>query len=300
MRLRHAILPLLLAIGCVLATGVAAQETGTSDPRPRADIEMTVTPGKKLAERLELKALRLSRQGNYEDAEPLFRQAVAALEATPGARRQDLVRALSNLGWVYHALGRNAKAESTLARALELEEKVGPRDRPEVAPVLEELGMLYQTSGRYKDAEAKFERALRIRRKAYGENDVRTASSLEHLALNHHAIGRPAKAESLYQQVIRVVSKTGQEDRPEMASALLNLAWLYHDQGRHAEARAAFERALRVADRLRQRDHRQHTAQVFQTNPVLLNRSVEADSSYEEGDDEVEEAEATGEGPDSS
>src|SRR6266853_1753141 len=87
----------------------------------------------------------------YTQAEPLYKQALAIWETTPGADAQ-VAGSLSNLAALYRDEHKDVEAEPLYNRALKLLDKIGRSESPEATAVLANLGDIYHSQG--KDAEA--------------------------------------------------------------------------------------------------------------------------------------------------
>ena len=72
-------------------------------------------------------------------------------------------QALDNLGDLYRAMGKYAKAEPLLQEALRIYRKVLGPEHPDTVTSLDNLAGLYWTMGEYAKAEPLFQEALRIR-----------------------------------------------------------------------------------------------------------------------------------------
>ena len=133
----------------------------------------------RLAHTLNILANVYRAQGNYGQAEPLFRQALQIRAAALGADDPDVAASEDSLGRLYQAEGRYRQAEPLFKQALATKEKsLGP-DSPDLVGSLKSLALLYQQEGRYVEAEAIYERILRILEKALGPQNPELASTLK-------------------------------------------------------------------------------------------------------------------------
>ena len=103
-------------------------------------------------------------QGQYAQAEPLFKRALAISEKVLGADHHNVARSLNNLAGLYLVQGEYAQAEPLFKRSLAINEKVLGQDHPEVALSLNNLAYLYYVQGRYAQALSTFRRASSIYR----------------------------------------------------------------------------------------------------------------------------------------
>jgi tetratricopeptide (TPR) repeat protein len=104
-------------------------------------------------------------QARYEDAERLFLLAGHEAEQFgPGDAR--VATTLNNLGLVYHAQSRYARAKPYYEQALALWEQTLGSDHADVASALNNLAEIYQEEGAFEQAEASYLRSLAIGERA--------------------------------------------------------------------------------------------------------------------------------------
>ncbi len=82
-------------------------------------------------------------QGNYGEAEPLYRRSLAILEKALGPEHPDVATSLNNLALLYKTLGNYAEAEPLYRRSLAIWEKALGPEHPDVATSLNNLAALY-------------------------------------------------------------------------------------------------------------------------------------------------------------
>ncbi len=121
-------------------------------------------------------ALLYKSQGRYEEAEPLYRHALAINEKKLGPEHPYVAAALNNLALLYKFQGRYEEAEPLYTRALAINEKKLGQEHPHVAASLNNLALLYSAQGRYEEAEPLHRRASAIREKLFSHNHLRTAA----------------------------------------------------------------------------------------------------------------------------
>jgi Tfp pilus assembly protein PilF len=128
-----------------------AEAFGPQDPR--------------LATSLNELALLYRHQGRYEEAEPLYKRALAIREKALGPDHPRVATVLNNLGTLYYAQDRYAEAEPLIKRALAIYEKALGADHPRVAALLENYAALLRKTGRGAEATKMKARAKAIRAK---------------------------------------------------------------------------------------------------------------------------------------
>jgi tetratricopeptide (TPR) repeat protein/CHAT domain-containing protein len=198
---------------------------------------------------LDRQIMQLYQSGNYAEALPLAKHAVALTEKAYGPNHPNVATALNNLASLYGTQGRYAEAEPLYKRALAVREKaLGPAHLA-VAHSLYNLAGLYRNLGRYGEAEPLYKRALSIREKALGAEHSDVGQSLDGLALVYQDQARYAEAEPLYKRALAIREKALGRDHTEVGISLNNLAELYRTQGRYAEAEPLFKRSLAIYEK---------------------------------------------------
>jgi TonB family protein len=194
------IFPIALLI-CLLAPPILAQ---TSDNAAGSDE----------ARKLNGQAVASYKEGKYEEAIKLQKQALAIWEKEIGKEHKLIATGSTNLGEMYMALKRYDEAVGAYQRALKIEEKLLGPEHPDLVVLMIKLGWMQYGDAHVKEAEALFKRAVAIREKQ-GADDVGVAEPLFSLAAFYQKIGRPATAVPIYQRVIAVQEKHfGPEGKP--------------------------------------------------------------------------------------
>lgn len=129
---------------------------------------------------------RLLRQGRYEQAEDVAKEALMVTEKKFGTDHPATARALNNLAVVYQTRGKYAEAEPLYKKSLVIDEKTLEKNHPCVVQSLNNLAAIYQIQGRYTEAETLYRQALDILEQTLGENHPDVAASLKNLAGLYH------------------------------------------------------------------------------------------------------------------
>jgi tetratricopeptide (TPR) repeat protein len=120
-------------------------------------VKTTPAEQKKLAYALCHRADRLRAQGEYGQAESLFKQALALAEQTFAPEGLDdalvLTAVLNNHAVLYKYSGRFDEAEQLYRRALQLAVQHLGEDHTEIATIYHNLGGLEHTRGRFAVGE---------------------------------------------------------------------------------------------------------------------------------------------------
>ena len=126
--------------------------------------------------------------GQLDDAEKLYRRAIALDEKAGRQNSAEFATSLNNLALVYRAQGRLPEAERLYLRSLGVLEKALGPNHPDVARSLNNLAVLYRSQGRPERAQPLQERALRIAEQQLGTSHPTTVTIRRNLA----SLGGPA------------------------------------------------------------------------------------------------------------
>ena len=191
----------------------------------------------------------LRESGQYQEAEPLLKRALATYEQAAEPEHPEVASCLNDLATLYWNQGKYAQAEPLFRRALVIREAAQGPEHPAVATSLNDLALLYWDQGKYAQAETLFERALAIREKTRGPEHPDTAETLNNLGILSLYQGNYTEAERVLQRSLAIWEQTLGPDHPKVAYSLNNLAYLCYLQGRYAQAEPLYLRALAIRER---------------------------------------------------
>ena len=194
-------------------------------------------------------------EARYNDAEPLFAEALARNEKVFGEDHPNTLNSLQSLADVYNSQGRYSDAEPLFIEALARRERALGEDHPYTLTSLNSLALLYHSQGRYGDAEPLFTEGLTRSKKVLGEDHPNTLRSQNNLALLYQSQGRYDDADTLYTKVLSDSRRVLGEDHPNTISSLGNLSALYHSLGRYGEAKPLAIQALARSETVLGEDH---------------------------------------------
>jgi tetratricopeptide (TPR) repeat protein len=210
-------------------------------------------------------------RGQFWEAEPLWKNALAMCEQVLGPEDPDTLGYLNNLAELYRNQGKYEQAEPLYQRALETRERVLGPEHPDTLSSLNNLAGLYWNQGQYELAEPLIQRALETRERVLGPEHPDTARTLYNLANLYHVQGKDEQAEPLYQRALAIDEKVYGQDHPEVATDLNSLALLYADQGKDEQAEPLYQRALAIREQVFGSDH-PLTTQVRENYAKLLEK----------------------------
>ena len=147
-------------------------------------------------------------QGRYEEADPLYLQALELRRRLLGNNHPDVAYSLRSLADLYNSQGRYEEAEPFYLKALELFKRLLGENHPDVATSLNNLASLYDSQGRYEKAEPLNLKALELFKRLLGENHPDVATSLNNLAALYESQGRYAEAEPLYAKALQIFEQS--------------------------------------------------------------------------------------------
>jgi tetratricopeptide (TPR) repeat protein len=135
--------------------------------------------------------------GSLAEAVYWYRQLAGQAAHT---RPEDVIAALSNLGYAWRTVRRWAEAEAAFPECLQLRRQHG--DRAGLGQTFFDLGSLYQAQERWTDAEPAFAQALEIAREIGDRRGA--ANALSRLGLVCTALAQGEKAIAHIQQAVAI------------------------------------------------------------------------------------------------
>lgn len=177
------------------------------------------------AQMLDLIAQMHTKLGQYDRAEPIFRQALNKLRILYSEPHSDIAGTLAKLGDVVMKLGDYDEAEQILREALEIAVLTD-------APLIEansynDLGLVQFHRGEYIEAEASHRRALQLRREALGEQHQRFAVSLHNIALALEYQDKIDEAEELYSRSLTIKRNALGNEHSAVTKTMVQLGRIY-------------------------------------------------------------------------
>ena len=208
------------------------------------------TGGPAEASTLNELAEALREDGRFEDAEPLYRRALAIREQAFGPRSVETAHSLNNLALLLRARGQTDEAATKFADAVAIwKQTLGPRD-PQVAVGLSNQSLIARDLGKFEDSERLVREALEIRLATLGEVHPQTANSLMALGQTLNLRGRNRDAVAPMARALEIRRKIYGANNTIVDSSLNNLASLRQDLGDLDGAEGLYREALANQRRL--------------------------------------------------
>jgi tetratricopeptide (TPR) repeat protein len=185
--------------------------------------------------------------GRFDEAEPLYRRALAIVEAGGGGP-DHLATLLHNLGGLAHSRGDFATGEPLARRSIELRQAAWTALHPAVAADREAWGGLLEGLGRLPEAEQAYRESLQVFEATLGPESLEAASSLSALASVEHSLGRREDALANYRRALAIREAKLPPSHFDLGITLNNLGMLLGELGRGDDARAALRRAHAILE----------------------------------------------------
>lgn len=240
---------------CTKALKLTRQALGNNDPR--------------VAERLYNLASLYHFQNRFEEAKPLYQEAIQIHESQPAPDTAALAFCYGWLGKTIFEGWRDnpavdgdldpdlpsnvsfQDAEACYLQALKLLEGCDYAESPERAACLMHLAFLYYYTGRNDEAETIYRRAFALREKLFGPDHLETAECVGRLAILYYFQEEfKIDPEPYFLRALEIRERNLEPDHPERIEWLYRTAEFYHSRKRAVKAQRLFERLASLLDAL--------------------------------------------------
>jgi len=161
------------------------------------DAESSGTENLALAGTLYNLAILRRQQGQFADAETLYRRALAIREREEGPNHPDVAATLNNLAALEAVQGRYDAAQPLLERALAIRQSALGPEHALTAQSLNNLALLYAAEGNTAAAEPLYQHAMAILEKANGGQPDDLRRVLDNYAALLYETGRDNEGAAL-------------------------------------------------------------------------------------------------------
>ncbi|RMH24980.1 MAG: hypothetical protein D6693_09435 [Planctomycetota bacterium] len=209
-------------------------------------------PHPDLAEAIHNLAAALWWKGEYANAEPLYREALAMRRELFGPDSLEVADTTNHLAACLDRLDRDDEAERLYREALRIRRAAlaqTPGDREPIAASLNNLGTFLLSRGEAEQAEPIFRESLGLIESLRGPDDRRVGAVLTNLAECLTDQNRPDEAEPLLRRAIEIYTLRLGDDNTSLAMALYELARVHAARGSWDEARGEAARSLAIRRR---------------------------------------------------
>lgn len=194
---------------------------------------------------MQLGAVRYD-EGEYEDAESLFRRALAIWEAVGNPEFTDVPS--NNLGNTLVKQGRYSEAAPLFRAALKARKITYGINHQYTAYSLDSLASVLYLQNSLEASRELFAQAVKIRRQTLGDHSFLTGITIAKYANVLRDLKQYSEAEKLYIESVSIFDKAGYKDHQRIASALNGLQTLYSLTARSAAAVPIVKRSLAIRE----------------------------------------------------
>lgn len=188
--------------------------------------------------------------GQYEQAEPLLRCALAFAETRFGHDSLQTAGALNDLGMWGKFTARFEEAAAWYGRALAILAQHGESDGLTAASLYHNLGGLEHARGCCAAGEPYARQGVTLRERLLPPDHPDIAADLVALAALLDGQAKFAESVPLYLRALAIFRHTYGDEHYEIAATLHNLAAVYQAQQRDADAEALYRQALALKRQL--------------------------------------------------
>jgi TonB family protein len=146
--------------------------------------------------------------------------------------------------------GKYDEALTPARRALQIREKLLPRNDPRISSSLNNLGEIYLAKKDYKPAKEVYLRLLQIQEELFGREDVNLAFTLDRLAVVYFVAGNDRETEIAYKRALELREKSLGPNDVQVAQSLFALGEFYRLRKKLEPALENYRRALELYGKL--------------------------------------------------
>jgi len=193
-------------------------------------------------------------QGQYEKAEALLKDALAALERRPTEDDQKL-SAMLNLAIVYRFRGKYGEAEPLYQSVLETHRR---RDGPgsnSTLEVMNNLGGLYRLEEKLAASEALLKEGMPLSVRFRGEEHPLTIAFKNNLAVTLFHEKKYGDAARIQREVVAAAKHVFGERHPNTFTSMANLGEILVAEGKYEEAEPLLKEAVEAGSAVQGTDH---------------------------------------------
>jgi tetratricopeptide (TPR) repeat protein len=189
------------------------------------------------------------KEGNYNDAEKLFSEALSLDETRFGRNSPSLIRDLNKLGLIYLKEGRSKEAIAAYERAVKIRQEELKPGLLALSESLNGLGNAYFSTGNVAAADDTVRKGLGIREDNLPVDAPEIAESQNCLAPISFQLGDAKQSEQLYKSSLAIYEQKSM-DSAETANVRNNLASLYAAEGKYGEAEPLMKWSLSSEEKI--------------------------------------------------
>jgi len=190
--------------------------------------------------------LALYHAGKYQQARPLYQEALKIREHVLDKRQEDYAKSLGNLALLNASQGQYDQAIPFYQKGLEIYEQILDKQKnSDYAEILNNLAELHREQGRYDQSLQLHQKALEIRKHILDKPEY-YAESLNNLALLYKALGQYEQVLPLHEEASKIYEQALGGQHPYYALSLNNLALFYKEQRQYERALPLYQKASEI------------------------------------------------------
>lgn len=194
-------------------------------------------------------ALIAEAEKRFDDAEALFKEALATKQAAVGDESAELMPLIMNLGRLKQSQRKLDEAQVLFERAVAIGRRDTKSNPAELGVALTSLAHVIADKGDAAKAEDLLRQALQQIQKGLGDANPATIKAKSNLAALLSRNDKQEEATKLYREVVESYRKTGDKTEP-YAAALTNLAGVLRKQQKFEEADPYAREAVAVMEQV--------------------------------------------------
>jgi serine/threonine protein kinase/Tfp pilus assembly protein PilF len=229
-----------------------------------------------VAQTMEDLASTLWFQGQFAEAEALYRDCLDIRRDIYGGEHEAVARSLNHLAASLNSQAKHEAAESYYRRSLDMRLRLFGDRHELVARSKNNLATCLMDQQRYEDAEKLFREAVAIVQALHGREHVDVAGGLTNLAWCLSSMGRTSESEQLYRDALIIKREALGDDHASVAVTLYQLARLLNTAGQSEEAERLCREALEI-----RRQRLEPTHPVILSTTSLLGRILGARGDWD-------------------
>lgn len=193
--------------------------------------------------------------GLFEQAKPIYEDALSMRRTVYGETSQEAAQALSDLASNFSSLGEFETAERLHQESLAVNREVNGPEHLEVATALHNLGHTRFERGEYAEAVRLLREGVEMRKRLKSEPHYSLAQGLGTLGQALEFLGDHEEAEDYLRQALAMNREVLPPEHPSISQTMHNLAIPLQAQGEFAESEALLREALDLSIRYQGGDH---------------------------------------------
>jgi tetratricopeptide (TPR) repeat protein len=194
-------------------------------------------------------------QGQYDQAEGIFRRLFLTQKDGFGAEAPDTLLCAANLASSLSGQGKYAEAEAIHREVHEVQVRVLGAEHPETLMSASNLAVCLAGQGKAPEAERIEREVLGVRKRVLGEEHVDTLKSANNLAISLADRGKHADAERIQREVLGVERRVLGAEHPSTLASAANLAYSLLGRGNNPAAEQILREVLGVEQRVLGAEH---------------------------------------------